>query len=207
MSTFHVCAFLMNLDSSKMRLSHFTHAFGPHFTRVDAVHADEFRGVAYPCLPPHGHFAYKALTATMVKSMKTALRNETCSHAIIFEDDAAPPPRFREMLPTLLQENGSPDVLYLDARNGRSTVASKSIPGCCLMATLYNRDAMHYLSTALDWKTSLLMRFYARLALRNVVNPHCLNDWMHANFLGMTNLKVASHPVVRGHGKFASQGS
>jgi hypothetical protein len=138
----------------------------------------------------------------MVKTMRFALQNETCSFAAVFEDDASPSPGLHNELPNIIRKYKPIDVLYMDSRNIKAT---NFIPGCCLMATIYSRRAMQFLSTSMDHKTSAFMKFYATLHKKNVDNKACLNDWMLANFLGMTTLRVSSHPLVNGHGRFASQ--
>ena len=216
MSYATVCTFLMNLDTAVNRLHDFERHYGPHFTRVPAVDSSTFENKDYPCLPKHGHLGYKALTSTMVKSMETALLNESCTYAAIFEDDASPPHNFHQDMPTLVKMHEPIDVLYMDGRNaagGGASVFSEAlgikspsyIPGCCLMATIYSRQAMQYLSKSMNWKSSIFMQFYSMLRKRIVDSDDCLNDWMQANLLGMTKLRVASYPVIYGHGKYKTQ--
>ena len=201
MSYATVCTFLMNLDTAVHRLHNFERYYGPHFTRVSAVDSSTFKNKDYPCLPKHGHFAYKALTSTMVKTMETALLNESCAYAAIFEDDASPPHNFHKKMPMLVKMHEPIDVLYMDERNIKSP---DYIPGCCLMATIYSRRAMQYLSTSMNWKSSTFMQFYSILSNRIVQQDDCLNDWMQANLLGITKLRVASYPVIHGHGNYKS---
>ena len=203
----NICAFLMNLNTETTRLASFQSAFGSrYFTRIPAVTADSFHHRGYPCLPGGtSHGSYKALQATMVKTMHVALKNKTCEYAVIFEDDAIPDASFWGKMQSSLSRHNFPDVLYLDSRNGGGAPGLQYIPSCCLIATVYNRRAMRYLSAVMDWKTSPLMKYYGLLNLPIVKHPDCLNDWTQANFLGMTNLKVRSQPFVRGHGVFKSQ--
>ena len=195
------CTFLMNMDTNVNRLHNFEQHYGYNFTRIAAVEASEFMSKDYPCLPKHSHYAYKSLTSTMVRTMETALLNESCSYAVIFEDDASPPRNFHERIPKIISHYEPIDVLYMDARNAR---LKDSIPGCCLMGTIYSRKAMRYLSTSMNWKASTFMQFYSIIRHKVVDNEECLNDWMQANLLGMTKLKVASYPIIHGHGKFVS---
>ena len=192
----------MNLDAGVNRLRNFERHYGPLFTRVSAVPQSAFVNVDYPCLPKDSHFAHKALTSTVVKTMEIALANKSCTYAVIFEDDTSPPPNFHNNIPNLIQRHKPLDVLYMDARNPKG---DNYIPGCCTMATIYSRKALWYLSKSMNWRSSTLMKFYSKLQLRNVNHAHCLSDWMQANFLGMTTLRVASDPIVYGHGAFKSQ--
>tara|TARA_B100000945_G_C20400263_1_gene606937 strand:- start:528 stop:1157 length:630 start_codon:yes stop_codon:yes gene_type:complete len=203
MNKLAVCAFLMNADSQRNRLINFEHHYHGNYTRVSAIMSKK-QNQYYPCLPHNSHHQYKALLATFLKTVNIALRNKQCSYAIIFEDDASPPPNLHKDIVNILKIYESVDVLYMDARNIQSNISQHMIPGCCTVANVYSKKALKFLAEAMNWKNSVMMKFY-HLFRQNVQHHHCLSDWMLSNFLYLTNLNVASHPIIYGHGHFDSQ--
>ena len=191
-----VCTFVINLNRSASRLDAFRRAFVGNFTRIaaadayDATLKDYFHG--NPCLVPNGHGGTKALTLSNLYAFRAALADKTCSHAVVFEDDARPPSGMHLQLLRLFRHHQWPDVLYLDQRGGESSEEAdfRDVrPGCCTTAVGYSRRAMARFERLFDWPRSELMQNYKRLNKRVVQHEHCLYDWMLANF--------AAHDAMR----------
>ena len=185
------CVMLLNMKRSHARRARFTANFGSSsFTRIEATDWVPCFRTAYfrehPRLRNESLAPQKALILSNVYAMKHALRHN-CAHALIFEDDAIPPARFRPRRDQLTKY----DVVYLDAR-----LRGRPYPLCCTGAMLYSRNALQVLSRELDWPRSTTMTSYRPKRTSFLPSHECRLDWFLYNAMPRLNLTVNMFPDV-----------
>jgi hypothetical protein len=199
----YIHLYLISLPKDVERRINFEKFYTGSYEHVEAVNAEEEKDSDtfknWGCLPDDSKYGTKALQMSNVKVFRNAIKNNY-EWIVILEDDAEPPPDFREKLYKTIEKYPDSKVVYLDGRNPRGEGV---IPGSQTSAIMYHNSVFELLAKELNPETGEYRKDYNNKSKNIVDFDDCVFDFFLANLLSQLNIKTSSEPIVAS-GRFDS---